>query len=224
VPNCNPHAVTATITAEPPPPAVCTAMQNVGAADCFLATTDAGIGLCNNALGAPDGSTDPCGNCVFTNEMGPNWGAFVVISPPLPAGATGDNQLTLFNVAGCIAANDTSTAAQACATALEELSSCEFAACVAYCPVASTTDTAGIDALLGTSTQMGCLDNAATAECMTQVTAVNSACATETNDAGTGTFDKCNALATAANASTAASPAGLQNYIGSICGGADAGI
>jgi hypothetical protein len=62
--------------------------------------------------------------------------------------------------------------------------------------------------------------------CMTQATAVNTACAGETNAGMTGAADKCQALITAGNVNppTAASTTAFEQYVGLLCGGVDAGI
>ncbi len=225
--SCSPHPLPTGWTPTTPTAAaaVCTAMQNVGAADCFVAQDDAGIGLCLTAVENPDGGLDPCGQCVFSQATASAWGAFVEIKAPTAIGATATTTLDLFNFGGCVALADKTAAGTACANALNQLNECEQASCLANCPVTSNTDTAGQNAIFGTTSSPGCLSDADNMVCLTYANTVNTACAAETNDAGTGAIDKCNTLITAANASTTpATAAGLENYMGLFCGGADAGF
>ncbi len=112
---------------------------------------------------------------------------------------------------GCIAREDTSAAGKACATAFNELDECEFAACVPYCIITGPTDTAGLDALLGTSTSNpGCMGNADTSVCTTYYNALQTKC--------TGTaITAYNSCVTLMNNGTTA--AGLSAYLAELCGG-----
>jgi hypothetical protein len=223
---CTPHALSGfTAASKPPPAATCTAAQNSAITDCFDGSDAATQATCDAALLMGDAGLNSCGQCVISAETGSNWGALVAILPPTAVGVTTTTELDLFNLAGCIARIDTSTAGQGCATALEELNACEFNACVAYCPVSSLQDTAGQNALFGTTAGTGCLADADQAICATYVTAANTACAPESTDAGTGPLDKCANLVNGAAKATAAAPGPLSQYFGILCGGiADAGL
>jgi len=161
---------------------------------------------------------------VLTLETSTAWGGFIAVESPTAVGATTTTEIDLFNPGGCVARVDTSATGQACAKAYNELQECEFASCVPYCPVASQSDQAGEDALLGSGTSNGCLGDADTAICATYVTAVQTACATESNDAGTGAFDKCENLISDASTATGALPLAFEQYLGLLCGGYDAGL
>jgi len=230
VTGCNPHPVTASsVAAHPVPAAACTASENSAIVnDCFFGTSDASIAPCQAAIDMGDAGFNACGNCLLTPSSGgstPDWGAFVAIFPPTATGASATTELDLFNLAGCVARVDSSSAGTKCASDLEMLNDCEFQSCVAFCPVSnSQTDTVGLDNLLGTASAAGCLGNADQSVCASFVTAINTDCAAETNDAGTGAIDKCNTVLTAAQAASASSPTGLAQYVGVMCGGADAGI
>ncbi len=199
---------------------MCTPAENVVATDCLIPVSDAGV--CPGP-GAPDGGT-PCAQCLFTPAGASAWGAFLDLRPLTAVGATTTTILDLYNFGGCVALVDPSPAGKACGTALDELTQCELASCLPSCPITSTQDVAGTDALVGSTTSVGCLGNADNTVCVTYANAANTACANATNDAGTGAIDRCNAILTAANAATVSAPAGLEQYLGLFCGGADAGL
>jgi hypothetical protein len=124
-----------------------------------------------------------------------------------------------------MAAEDTTTNGKACATAWNELTACELASCVAYCPVTSDTDQTGITALLGdgTATNPGCLSDADQLECTTQFDAVNTACAYMFDDAGNPTagsaFAKCEAVEKPLGGTAAPTAAQFSAYFKETCGG-----
>ena len=104
-----------------------------------------------------------------------------------------------------------------------------LAACLAYCPIANSNDTAGFTALEGdgSATNPGCMGNADTAVCLTEATAAWSTtgkCASYfTADGGIvagSAFDKCETLM-APWQSTTTAPTAAQDeaYFGEICGG-----
>ena len=198
-PECSPHALVGfTATPDLPPSPTCTATEETELGVCFTNTSSTGTTACNEALLAPDGGPNACYDCVITPSGATAWGALIGVDAPTAIGATTTTELDMVNMGGCVAKEDPSAAGFACATALDELTECELAACLAYCAVASDTDQAGINALFGdgTAANPGCLADANTAVCFTYANVVNTACATESNDAGTGALDKCNTLVT----------------------------
>ncbi len=220
---CAPNPLPAGFVATPraTAPAGCTAAEDVAVAGCALATPSDG-GVC--VAVAPDGGLDTCGQCVYTAVGASTWGAFLEVRPPTAVGATTTTPIDMYNVGGCVGLVDPSPTGKACATALDELTQCELAACLPTCPVSSPQDTSGRRALFGDGFFLGCIDHADEVVCLSLANAVNTVCTAETNDAGTGAIDRCNALLTVANAATASAPAGLEQYLGLFCGGADAGL
>ena len=123
------------------------------------------------------------------------------------------------NNAGCVAAEDP-TQGPACQAALDALTQCELAACVSHCPAtdAGTAELVGTFDSTGNLTTPGCIENALNGTtCQTYVDAVNTVCASEVNDAGTGALDTCNALAQFQTI------ADVETYFGVVCGGLGSG-
>jgi len=174
----------------------CTSVQDEGINTCLSMGTS-----CSTY------DTGTCGTCVFNSFTNNSWGPFAFIT----ASGAGAVQLPFYNTAGCVLkVNPTATA---CATAINQAFECEIEACLAYCPVASSTDTTGEDALLGTSTTTGCLGDADTGVCASYISAENTECAAFQTDAGAE--GRCDALMGATD---------VGPYIALFCGGEDAGI
>ena len=214
----------------------CSAAQTTALGGCDVATTDAGQNACDTTFttGAPDGSVNSCGSCYFTQILPvgaqpTQWGYdFLIVFEPT-VGDTNQNDWGALNLGpnlgACVAGADKSATGQACGKALMTLNACEFAVCLPVCPVSginsnnpSTTD---IDAFFS------CNQAADMGACATYVTALQTACATEVNDAGTGVYDKCLALTDqniGLDGSPAATAASNSAAIGLVCGGADAGF
>ncbi len=216
---CSPHPLDHFVPTPNLPPATvsCTAAENTALGICFASTVDAGP-ACNEAFLGPGGSTNDCYACVLTPSTSTSWGALVIVDSPTAVGAATYTELDMFDTGGCIAKEDPSAMGIDCATALNELTECELAACVAYCPIVSYTDMAGITALYGdgTASNPGCLGDADTAVCLTYVDKVSTACAGEVNDAGA--WSKCATLENNAGSATPTAAA-LSAYCGEICGG-----
>jgi hypothetical protein len=159
--------------------------------------------------------------CAVTPSTASQWGGYLTVDA---VGATPPTPLSFPNLGGCVlaaAATETGAAAAttlACGTALEEQQECELASCVPYCPVASASDTAGMDAILGTASTNGCLTEADTLYCASYVAAANTYCANQLIDSGAGPFGVCLGLynSTAAGA--------LNEIFAAVCGGMDAGL
>jgi hypothetical protein len=177
-------------------------------------TDDEGVSNCLTMSGVscPAYTSDPtCQACAFSSYTNATWGAFVLVT----ASGAGAVQIPFFNPGGCLQKVDPFTAS-ACVQALQNSFQCEIEACLAYCPVASGSDTAGMDALLGTSTTNGCLQNADSSVCASYANAVNTACTGALyGDAATDPGTECNNLAGASD---------LGPYVAAFCGGEDAGI
>jgi hypothetical protein len=192
------------------------------AGECFTGNQDSApiAADCTTAFGSGTGG-NACYACIGTEESSTSWGAFVIFTVPTATGASTTTELEMLNLGGCIAEEDKTAAGQKCATDFDELMECEVAACANYCPVSGDSDTAGITALFGdnTAANPGCLTNADTAVCATYVTALNTDCATESNDAGTGAYDKCVVIMNTYNVATPTAAA-TSAYMGEICGGA----
>jgi hypothetical protein len=217
---CYPHALTAFApTPDLPPSPTCTSTETTELGTCFTSTGDAGAAACDEALIGPSGVPDACYGCVLTPATGTAWGALIGIDAPTYVGSTTYTEVDTINLGACVAREDTSAGGQACAAALDELTECELASCLANCPIASGTDEAGMTALFGggTAAEPGCMLDAQTTVCLTYVNMSNTACATETNDAGTGALDRCSALATEVE-SAAPSAAEATTYFATICG------
>lgn len=203
---------------------MCTAAENTDLGICLLGTSDAATADCNAVLFGADGGPTACANCIYTPATGTAWGAAIVVESPVGGTSTATTETALFDLGGCVVNEDLSSAGKACGEALNEVSECEFAACVAYCPVTSYEDGAGLSALLGDGTpygmssDCGCLGSADSTVCSEYATDANEACAVESNDAGTGPLDKCVTLIINAGGYPG-SAAAMSAYLGEICGG-----
>jgi hypothetical protein len=164
-----------------------------------------------------------CGTCVVTlDDTATAWGPVLFV-------AQGAVQYPFGNLGGCILANDTSTAGQACGKAFQTVTECELAACETACPVSVDMTTgapnqAQANALLGTFDSMGnltangCIEDADMTVCAAQNMALSTACMTYLADGGTTIGNMCETLAASQTA------AGFDQFIGAYCGGADAGL
>ena len=199
-----------------------------GAGNCF-ASDFTNTTACTNAFGSSS-TGNSCYNCIYTLSTTTSWGAIVVADAPTSIGATTYTGLGWLNLGGCIAKEDTSSAGQACAGALNEILACEFASCLAVCPVAAgDAGVAGAEALEGngTSADPGCMGNAETTVCSTYANAAYSltgACASySTADGGVvagSAWDKCDTLfAPFESTTTAPTAAQYDAYFSEICGG-----
>ena len=199
--DCAPHALPSGFT-----------LRTIGlAGGSCTAAQDEGISSCMGA-GTTCSAYDvgSCATCAFTEFTSSAWGPFAYVTAAGAGGVT----LPFYNFAGCITKLDPVGGA-ACARAVNQALECELASCLAYCPIASLSDTAGADALLGTSTTNGCLGDADSSVCAQYVDAENAACLPLSTDAGTGPVNLCNTLLDASDEGP---------YIGLFCGGDDAGI
>jgi hypothetical protein len=211
---CAPHALPAGWTGVDHPPggtSSCTSAQLTSlVSDCFT-SSDAGT-----ACETDEEST--CGECTFTANTSTDWGPILTFD--LVGSTTAlQGEYPFISVGGCIQGVDPS-AGFACAEALDTVIECELASCLAYCPVTSDTDVTGYDALIGTFdpstnelTTPGCIENADTSTCATYVSASNTACASEFNDAGTDNGGKCEN-----------GPSDWTTFIAAYCGGAVSGL
>ncbi len=202
--DCTPHALPAGFV-----------FRTVGVASgSCTAADDEGIGSCvsmGTSCAAYE-STPGCGpTCAFTTSGASAWGPFIYVT----AAGAGNIALPFVNLGGCIQKVDRTSAGAACAAASARLFQCELEACIAYCPIASASDTAGAGALLGTSTSNGCLGDADTTVCAEYASAESSACATDFSDASTSAATLCDNLLDASDQGP---------YVALFCGGEDAGI
>jgi hypothetical protein len=199
----------------------CTTTEMAAAGDCLAGVGDASA-ECTDAFGTT--YQNACYLCVMTPETATAWGPFVELSIPTAAGSSATTELDMYNVGGCIAAEDSSPVGQSCATAQDELVECEVAACLAYCPVASYTDTAGMTALFGdgTTANPGCMGNADSAVCLSYVNAANTACSSYVGaDGGVVSGSAMDTCTTIMNNMETVSPtaASFEAYMSPFCGG-----
>lgn len=199
--DCAPHALPAGFTFRTIglPGGSCTSAQDEGINSCMSAGT---------TCSAYD--VGSCATCAFTEFTSSSWGPFAYVTT---AGA-GQVVIPFYNFAGCLMKIDP-LGGTACARAVDQAFECELAACLPYCPIASSSDTAGEDALLGTSTTNGCVGDADSSICAQYVDAENTACAALSTDAGTGPADKCDTILNATDEGP---------FVALFCGGEDAGL
>ncbi len=166
--------------------------------------------------GAAEGvaANKSCFQCFLADSSSSKWAPILFIADPPNNPAYPYN-----NSAGCVAAEDP-TQGPACQAALDALTQCELAACVSHCPAtdAGTAELVGTFDSTGNLTTPGCIENALNGTtCQTYVDAVNTVCASEVNNAGTGALDTCNALAQFKTI------ADVETYFGVVCGGLGSG-
>ncbi len=179
------------------PAGACTQAELSSAAAC-AAAADAGPGCAS--LVSPS-----CGACLLTPSSGTSWGALLAIESPTSVGASTKTTNVILNVAACVART---AGTQACTDALTEVFSCSLQACVPYCPVASPSDTTGLNALIGYTTS--CVQIAETTTCVAASNTATTACG------GTNAvvYDACKTLRDAALTSVS----GLVTFLTKVCG------
>jgi len=105
------------------------------------AAQDEAINTCvSNGTSCAASEVGSCGTCAFASWTSSSWGAVVNITLP----GAGNVTVPFLNSGGCL--QKASAAATACADASNKQFQCELEACVAYCPVASASDTVGLEA------------------------------------------------------------------------------
>ncbi len=180
-------------------------------------------------MGAPDGSLNGCGTCVQGTILEPgqptpaSWSAEVGFAPEATAG----DPMSLFaafgdgpNFGGCVLAADPVNGKQ-CGIDLMTITACEFAVCLPVCAVPGGSTHPDFTAL------SACISAADSTSCASYISALKTDCAALSNDSGTGVFDKCAKLSNIDSFDTeagVATPTTETDFLGLLCGGADAGI
>jgi hypothetical protein len=157
--------------------------------NCFMDAPDASETACSALTAMPTYST--CFDCMEDDSLtnanistaSATWGGIIFLN------SSGGN-IGFYNLGGCVAALDTSTAGQACATALENNVECLITACSSCTFPGKPTDDGGAVSAYE-ACQAEALPNTGTGPCTDAAMAVTTACASETKDSAPGPGAVC---------------------------------
>jgi hypothetical protein len=213
---CTAATVTVTPTLhQDPPSSDCTpAIVDQILYTCFNASPDASMSACMSLIAMPAYST--CLGCMQDESVTPamdqtasaTWGAIIFLSASM-------GNVGFYNLGGCVAALDPSSAGQACATALEANVECLLSSCSSCSFSSLDAGIADFEACEGEAEPM-----TGTGPCTATGMAITTACASETKDSGAGPGQACFQAVETLETMGSTDPeilAALKVLFGSIC-------
>jgi hypothetical protein len=162
--------------------------------NCFMDAPDASETACSALTAMPTYST--CFDCMEDDSLtnanistaSATWGGIIFLN------ASGGN-IGFYNLGGCVAALDPSTAGQGCATAIENNIECLVSACSSCTfpmePMNTPVPADGGAVVAYEGCQDEALPNTGTGPCTDAAMAVTTACASETKDSAPGPGSVC---------------------------------